>query len=69
MLAAPKDEIMAMIKSTARFGDKYAFSKYDAIYAAAEDAAMFGRALKSNAVRSGCTSVPTRNTRSIWMTY
>lgn len=51
MLAAPKDEIVEMIKSTARFGDKYALSKYDAICAAAEDAAVFGRALKSNAVR------------------
>ncbi len=51
MLAAPKDEIVETIKSTARFGEKYALSKYDAIYAAAEDAAVFGRALKSNAVR------------------
>ena len=50
MLAA-KDEIVETIKSTARFGEKYALSKYDAIYAAAEDAAVFGRALKSNAVR------------------
>lgn len=48
MLAAPKDEI---IRSTARFGEKYALAKYDAICAAARDASVFGRALPSNALR------------------
>ena len=51
MLAAPKEEIVEMIRSTARFGEKYAVSKYGALCAAAEDAAVFGRALPSNAVR------------------
>jgi len=51
MLTAPKDKVVEMIRSTARFGEKYALSKYDAICTAAEDAAVFGRALPSNAVR------------------
>jgi len=51
MLAAPKEELVEMIKSTARFGEKYALSKYEAICAAAADAAIFGRAISSNAVR------------------
>ena len=51
MLAAPKDGIVEMIRSTARFGQKYALTKYDALCAAAKDAAVFGRALQSNAVR------------------
>lgn len=51
MLAAPKDEIVETIRSTARFGEKYAFAKYDAICQAAKDAAVFGRALQSSAVR------------------
>ncbi len=51
MLAAPKDTVMEMIRRTARFGETYARSKYDAICAAAGDAAIFGRALNSNAVR------------------
>ena len=51
MLAAPKDILVDIIRSTARFGQKYALKKYDAIHAAAEDAAVFGRALPSNAVR------------------
>ena len=51
MLAAPKDELVKLIRTTARFGEKYALKKYDAIVAAASDAAIFGRALKSNAVR------------------
>ena len=33
------------------FGEAYALRKYDAIIAAAQDAAVFGRALPSNAVR------------------
>lgn len=36
--------------STARFGEKYTLTKYDALHAAAEDAAISGRALKSNSV-------------------
>lgn len=51
MLAAPKDKIVSVIKSTARFGEKYALAKYDALCAAARDAAVFGHALPSNAVR------------------
>lgn len=51
MLAAPKDEITEIIQSTARFGEKYALAKYDAICAAARDASVFGRALPSNALR------------------
>ena len=51
MLAAPKDTIVETIRKTARFGEKYAIAKYDAICAAAKDAAVFGRSLPSNAVR------------------
>lgn len=51
ILAAPKEDVVGMIRSTARFGEKYALSKYGSILAAAEDAAIFGRALPSNAVR------------------
>ena len=51
MLAAPKDELVEAIRKTARFGEKYAISKYDAICAAAKDAAAFGHALPSNALR------------------
>ncbi|WP_125144493.1 IS110 family transposase [Clostridium transplantifaecale] len=51
MLAAPKEKIIEMIKGISRFGDAYALSKYDAICAAARDAAVFGRALPSNALR------------------
>ena len=51
MLAAPKDILVETIRKTARFGEKYAVSKYDAIRAAAKDAAIFGRALQSSALR------------------
>ncbi len=51
MLAAPKDELVNIIRGTARFGEKYALAKYDAICVAAKDAAVFGRALPSNALR------------------
>ena len=51
MLAAPKDEIVKIIRTTARFGEKYAMAKYNALCSAARDAAVFGRALPSNAVR------------------
>ena len=51
MLAAPKDELVETIHKTARFGKKYALSKYDALCSAAKDAAVFGRALTSNALR------------------
>ena len=51
MLAASKEDIVDIIRSTARFGEAYALRKYDAIIAAAQDAAVFGRALPSNAVR------------------
>lgn len=51
MLAAPKDELVENIRSTARFGEEYAFAKYDAICTAAKDAAVLGRAFPSNALR------------------
>ena len=51
MLAAPKDELVESIRQTARFGEKYAVSKYEAICAAAKDSAVFGRTLPSNALR------------------
>ena len=43
MLAAPKDALVEIIRNTARFGEKYALAKYDAICSAAKDAAVFGR--------------------------
>ncbi len=51
MLSAPKEDLIKIIRETTRFGEKYALSKYDAICAAAEDAAVFGRALPSSAIR------------------
>ena len=51
MLAASKENIVDIIRSTARFGEAYALRKYEAIIAAAKDVAVFGRALPSNAVR------------------
>ena len=51
MPAAPRDALVETIRQTARSGEKYAISKYDAICAAAKEAAVFGRALQSNAVR------------------
>ncbi len=51
VLAAPRDDVVKTIRETARFGEKYALSKYDALHAAAQDAAVFGRALASNALR------------------
>ena len=51
MLAAPKEELIGLIRSTARFGEAYALNKYEAILEAAKDSAIFGRALPSNAVR------------------
>ena len=51
MLAAPKDQLVGIIRSTARFGEKYALAKYDAIRAAAEDAGRFGRSLPSSVLR------------------
>ena len=51
MLAAPKDELVETIRTTARFGEKYALTKYDAICDAARDASVFGRSLPSNALR------------------
>ena len=41
MLAASKENIVDIIRSTARFGEAYALRKYDAIIAAAQDAAVF----------------------------
>ena len=51
MLSAPRDELVESIRQTARFGEKYALSKYDAICVATKDATVFGRALPSNALR------------------
>ncbi len=50
-LTAPKELAVEMIRSTARFGEKYALAKYDAICTAAKDAAVFGRSLPSSALR------------------
>ena len=47
--AAPGDELVETIRNTARFGEAYALSEYDAICAAAKDAAVSGRALPGNA--------------------
>ena len=51
MLNAPKEELVKIIRTTALFGEKYAMAKYNALCSAARDAAVFGRALPSNAVR------------------
>lgn len=51
MLAAPKDELVETIRSTARFGEKYALAKYDSIHAATKDAGVFWCTLPSNALR------------------
>ena len=51
MQQAEKEDIIEIIRSTARFGINYASKKYDAILAAAKDAELFGRALPSNAKR------------------
>lgn len=47
-LQASKDEIINSIRSTARFGLTYAFTKYDAIVQAATDASVFGSSVSSN---------------------
>ena len=47
-LSAPKDEIIASIRSTERFGLTYAQKKYNAIIQAANDAETFGHAVNSN---------------------
>ncbi len=45
---ATKDEIINSIRSTARFGLKYAETKYNAIIQAANDASIFGYSVSSN---------------------
>lgn len=47
-LSASKDEIMASIRSTARFGITYAEKKYNAIIKAASDSKTFGYSVNSN---------------------
>ena len=47
-LNASKDEIIASIRSTARFGALYAEKKYNAIIKAANDAKAFGYSVNSN---------------------
>lgn len=47
-LNASKDEIVASIRSTARFGLTYALNKYLAIIQAASDARVFGHSVSSN---------------------
>ena len=47
-LNAPKDEIIASIRSTARFGIAYAEKKYNSIIKAANDAKAFGYSVNSN---------------------
>jgi len=51
MLDTPKEDVVGIIRSTARFGEKYALNKYGSIRVVAKDAAISGRALPSNAVR------------------
>ena len=51
ILEADKDNIVELIRSTARFGEKYAKTKYDVLIAAAQDATIFGRSIDSNATR------------------
>lgn len=51
MLAAPREELAEIIRSTARFGENYVQTKCDALLAAAKDASVFGRALTSCSVR------------------
>jgi hypothetical protein len=51
ILAAPRDAIIDLIHSTARFGEKYAIEKYNRLISAANDALVFGRSLSSNATR------------------
>ena len=48
ILNASKDEIIASIRSTARFGIAYAEKKYNAIIKAANDAKAFGYSVNSN---------------------
>ena len=47
-LVASKDEIMASILTTARFGFSYALTKYEEIRKAAQDALVFGHSVFSN---------------------
>jgi len=47
-LNAPKEDIIASIRSTARFGLTYAQDKYNAIIQAANDAKTFGHPVSSN---------------------
>lgn len=51
MLVAPKKDLVTIIQETARFGERYALSKYDAICAAVEDTFVFDHALPNNALR------------------
>lgn len=69
MLAAPKDEIVGIIRKTARFGKAYALSKYEAICAAAKDAAVFGRSLPSNGLRIRLYIKAYVSTSRIWIAY
>ena len=55
ILAAPKDGIVETIRKTAHFGEKYALTKYDAICAAAKDAAVFDAHSQAMRSGSGCT--------------
>lgn len=51
ILAADKDTVIEAVRACARFGQGRAEKKYNAIVAAARDAAVFGRALPSSAIR------------------
>ena len=51
ILKAPKDEVIKLIRSIVRFGDAYVEGKYEKLVSAARDAAIFGHAIQSNAVR------------------
>lgn len=65
MLAASKDDIVYIIRSTARFGETYALRKYDAIIAAAQDAAVLAGLSPATLSGSAFISILIRNTRSI----
>ena len=65
-LEADKQEIIDIIKSTARFGLTYAQNKYNAIIQAATDANQFGYIIESNIkrirlyisfIRKACSSI------------
>lgn len=51
MSTAPKNDIVEIIRSTARFGKAYALRKYNTIISAAQNATIFNSFLLNNAIR------------------